>query len=69
MRFGFRGTGGRFGRGAVPPRGRALPVVQIEQHRRALGRRLQQLPELPEHVGADRVALVLVQVDTNLAFS
>ena len=36
----------------------AQPVVEIEQHRRALRGRHQQVFELPQHMRADRVALV-----------
>jgi hypothetical protein len=47
---------------------RALPVVEIKEHRRTLGRRLQQVAESSEHVRADRVALVFSQVLARLAF-
>ena len=40
----------------------ALPVVEVEQHRRALRRRAEQIAELAEHVRPDRVALVLGEV-------
>ena len=41
---------------------RALPVVEIEEHRGALGRRAEQIAELAEDVRPDRVALVLGEV-------
>ena len=44
-------------------RGAAHPVVEIEEHRRALRGRLQQLAEAAEHMRANRVALVLADVD------
>src|SRR6185436_39301 len=40
---------------------RAQPVVEIEEHRRALRRRTQQFAEAAEDVGTDRLALVLGQ--------
>ena len=40
----------------------ALPVVEIEEHRRALGRRAEQIAELPEDVWPDRVPFVLREV-------
>jgi len=40
----------------------ALPVVEIEQHRRALRRRAEQIAELSEHARTDRVPLVLGDV-------
>ena len=40
----------------------ALPVVQVEEHRRALGRGLQQLSKLTQHVRPDRLAFVLRHV-------
>ena len=36
----------------------AHPVVEVEEHRRALRGRLEQIAELAEHVRANRVALV-----------
>jgi len=42
-----------------PVRIGAHPVVQIEQHRGALRRRLEQIAELAEDVRTNRVALVL----------
>ena len=46
---------------------RALPVVEIEEHRRALRGRAEQIAELAEHVRPDRVALVLREVDARVA--
>ena len=44
-----------------PVRIRAHPVVEVEQHRRALRGRAEQIAELAEHVRPDRLALVLGQ--------
>ena len=60
--LGIRRGGGAFGRGA-------LPVVEIEEHRRAVRRRAQQIAELAEHPRADGVALVLGQVVPHLALA
>ena len=51
-----------FGRGA-------LPVVEIEEHRRALSRRAKQIAELAEHPRADAVALVFGKVVPHLALA
>ena len=40
----------------------ALPVVQVEEHRRALGDGTEQIAEPAEDVGTNRVALVLGQI-------
>ena len=48
-------------RASMRPSDRAHPVVEIEEHRRALRRRAEQVAELAEHVRSDDVALVLGQ--------
>ena len=47
--------------GVRPRRIGAHPVVEIEEHRRTLRRRPEQLSEVAEHMRPDRVALVLGQ--------
>src|ERR1700730_3141702 len=42
-------------------RSHTQPVIKVEQHRRTLGRRDQQIFELAEHVRADRVLLVVAE--------
>src|SRR5207247_9845859 len=41
----------------------ALPVVQIEEHRRAGGGRFEQIVEAPQRTRTDDVALVFGEVD------
>ena len=43
-------------------RRRTLPVIEVEEHRRTVGRRAKQVSKFPEHVGPDHVALVLGQI-------
>ena len=47
----------------------ALPVVQVEEHRRALGDGAEQVAEAPEDVRPDGVSLVLGEVAADRAFA
>ena len=49
--------------------GRALPVVEEEQHRRALRHRAEQVAELPERARTNHVAIVLREISTRLALA
>ena len=46
----------------------AHPVIQIEQHRRTLRRRIDQISEPAEHVRTDRFTLVLGEHEPIAAF-
>ena len=47
----------------------AHPVVEVKQHRRALGGRLEQIPETAEHVRAYRFPFVFGQKKSHRPFS
>src|SRR5262249_47378502 len=48
---------------------RALAVVEVEEHRRAVGRRPEQIAEMPEHVRSDGITLVLREHELFGSFS